>query len=146
MVLVVVVVVVLDGHVADRLVGRGLDVCSGDLRLLAGGPYLQVPVRPPFPIRQGHVVRTPADGAGAAQVAVVVVDGAAAVEVTAAAATAGACAGRLEVAVARTTATPTRTSGVLLRPAAGRRRLVELGVVVVNAHKITATGAAVPYR
>lgn len=31
------VVLVLDGHVADRLVGRGLDVRAGDLRLLGGG-------------------------------------------------------------------------------------------------------------
>lgn len=136
----VVVLLVLDGHVADRLVGRGLDVRAGDFRLLAGRPYLQVPVRSPFPIRQGHVVRTPADGAGAAQVVAVVVDRA--VEATAGAAAPGA--GRLEIAVARTAA---RTSGVLLgsRPAR-RRRLVELGVVVMNAHKITASAvAAVSY-
>lgn len=139
--MVLVVVVVVDGHVADRLVGRGLDVRAGDLRLLARRPYLQVPVRPSFPIRQGHVVRTPADGAGAAQVAVVV-DRASAVEATAT----GTCAGRLKVAVAGTT-TAARTSGVLLRPAAAAaagRRLVELGVVVMNAHK--ATASVVPYR
>lgn len=96
-----VVVLVLDGYVPDRFVGRGLDVRAGDLRLLAGRPYLQVPVRPPFPIRQGHVVRTPADGAGAAQVAVVVKGAGATVEAAAAAAAAVvATGGGLEVAVA----------------------------------------------
>lgn len=84
------------------------------------------------------MVRTPADGAGAAQVVAVVVDRA--VEAATGAAASGAC--RLEIAVAR--AAPARTSGVLLgsRPARRRRRLVELGVVVMNAHKITASAAA----
>lgn len=87
------------------------------------------------------MVRTPADGAGAAQVVAVVVDRA--VEAATGAAASGA--GRLEIAVAR--AAPTRTSGVLLgsRPTRRRRRLVELGVVVMNAHKITASAAAVSY-
>lgn len=94
----VLLLLVLDGHVPDRLVGRGLDVRAGDLRLLAGRPYLQIPVRPPFPIRQGHVVRTPADCAGAAQVAVVV-EGAGATVKAAATATV-ATGGGLKVAVA----------------------------------------------
>lgn len=127
-----VLVLVLDGHVADRLVGRGLDVRAGDLRLLAGRPYLQVSVRPPFPVRQGHVVRTPADAAGAAQAAVVVHRTAAAAAVEAAA---GAAARGLEIAVARA-----RTS--VLRPTPRRRLLV-----VKLAHEITAAAAvgAVPY-
>lgn len=99
---VVVLMLVLDGYVPDRFVGRGLDVRARDLRLLTGRPYLQVPVRPPFPIRQGHVVRTPADSAGAAQVAVVVEVAGATVEATSAAAAAAivATGGGLEVAVA----------------------------------------------
>lgn len=103
MVVVLVLMLVLDGYVPDRFVGRGLDVRARDLRLLTGRPYLQVPVRPPFPIRQGHVVRTPADGAGAAQVAVVVEVAGATVEATATAATVAAIVatgGGLEVAVA----------------------------------------------
>lgn len=98
-VMVVVLVLVLDGYVPDRFIGRGLDVRARDLRLLTGRPYLQIPVRPPFPIRQGHVVRTPADGAGAAQVAVVVEGAGATVEATAAAAIV-ATGGGLEIAVA----------------------------------------------
>lgn len=97
--MVVVLVLVLDGYVPDRFIGRGLDVRARDLRLLTGRPYLQIPVRPPFPIRQGHVVRTPADGAGAAQVAVVVEGAGATVEATAAAAIV-ATGGGLEIAVA----------------------------------------------
>lgn len=94
----VLLLLVLDGHVPDRLVGRGLDVRAGDLRLLAGRPYLQIPIRPPFPIRQGHVVRTPADCAGAAQVAVVVEGAGATVKATATATVAAG--GGLKVAVA----------------------------------------------
>lgn len=100
LVVVVVMVVVLDGYVPDRFVWRGLDVRTGDLRLLAGRPYLQVPVRAPFPIRQGHVMRTPADGAGATQVAVVVDGAGATVETATAAAAIVATGGGLEVAVA----------------------------------------------
>lgn len=128
-------VLVLDGHVPDRLVGRGLDVRARDLRLLAGRPYLQVPVRPPFPIRQGHVVRTPADAAGAAQQAAVVVHRTAAAAAAVEAAAASAAARGLEIAVARTAAP-------VLRPTARRRLLV-----VKLAHEITAAAAAgaVPY-
>lgn len=62
---------VLGRDVPYRFIRRSLDVRSGYLRLLTGGSYLKIPVRPPFAIGQCHVVRTPAD-AGAAQTAVVV--------------------------------------------------------------------------
>lgn len=88
---------VLDGHVADRFVRRGLDVRAGNLRLLTGRPYLQIPVRTPFPIGQCHVVRTPAR-ASAAQVAIVVDRAATTVE--AAATLVMTATGGLEVAVA----------------------------------------------